>query len=69
MNFTYIGDSRTKEFHSLKRQKPQCNVKRITKKHQVLFFLGREAKEAGFDPCAFCCGSKRGGHWKSLDNK
>lgn len=58
--FTYIGDKRTKEFHSVKRQKPQCNVKRITKKHMILFMTGRDAKNDGYDACAHCAR-----HWKS----
>lgn len=56
----YVGDKRTKEFHSIKRQKPQCNVKRITSKHQVMFQRGRDAKDANFDACFFCAR-----HWKS----
>jgi hypothetical protein len=54
----YIGNPQTKEFHSIKRQKPDCNVKRIKK--AVAFKRGRDAVAAGYDACGHCAL-----HWKS----
>jgi len=56
----YIGDKKTKEFHSLKRQKPECNVKRITAANCIYFKRGSDAKAAKYDACAHCTR-----YWKS----
>jgi len=60
----YIGDKATKEFHSIKRQKPECNVKLITKENKVMFLRGRDAIKDGYDACGWCSA-----YWKSRDNK
>jgi hypothetical protein len=60
MKAIYLGDSQTKEFHSIKRQKPECNVKGILASNRVQFDRGKDAKAAGFDACAHCVR-----HWKS----
>ena len=54
----YVGNPKTKEFHSVKRQKPDCNVKLIKK--PVEFKRGRDAIAAGFDACGHCSR-----YWKS----
>jgi len=56
----YVGDKKTKEFHSIKRQKPECNVKRITAANRVEFKRGKDAVAAEFDACAHCSR-----YWKS----
>jgi hypothetical protein len=58
----YIGDSMTKEFHSIARQKPECNVDKI--KSPVYFTRGRDARAAGFDACGHCTR-----YWKSRRNR
>jgi hypothetical protein len=60
MKAIYLGDSQTKEFHSIKRQKPECNVKLITAKREVRFSRGKDAIAAGYDACAHCSR-----YWKS----
>lgn len=60
MAATYIGDKKTKEFHSIKRQKPECNVKRILVSNKVFFDRGKKAKNAGYDACGHCTV-----YWKS----
>lgn len=52
---------KNREFHSLRRHKPDCNVNDI--KVAVYSQTGRDLREAGFDPCAKCCR-----HWKSHEN-
>ena len=60
----YVANTHTKEFHSLKRHKPECNVLAIAAEHQQIFRTMKEAHDAGFDACAHCV--KR---YKSRDNK
>ncbi len=54
----YVGNPETKEFHSAKRHKPECNLKRI--RRPVEFSTGRAARKAGFDACGHCTR-----YWKS----
>lgn len=58
----YVGNPETKEFHSIRRQKPECNVKQI--KSPVYFKRGRDARDKGFDACGHCSV-----YWKSRDNQ
>lgn len=58
----YVGNTETKEFHSVRRQKPECNVKLI--KRPVYFGRGRDAIAEGLDACGHCTR-----YWKSRDNK
>lgn len=58
----YVGNLVTKEFHSLRRQQPDCNVKLI--ENPSYFARGREAINAGYDACGNC--SK---YWKSRRNR
>jgi len=60
----YVGNKSTKEFHSVKRHKPECNFDAITADNRVEFKRGRDAIGAGFDACAHCAK-----HWKSRDNR
>lgn len=60
MKAIYIANKNKKEFHSIKRAKPECNVDKITDEHKVLFQTGRKARAAGFDACAHC-----NRYWKS----
>lgn len=58
----YIGDPNTKEFHSVKRQKPECNAGKI--KSPVYFARGKDAVAKGYDACGHCSR-----YWKSLKNR
>jgi len=64
MKATYVANKSTREFHSIRRQKPECNVKEITEENRVEFKRGKDAVAAKFDACGHC--SK---YWKSRDNK
>ena len=54
----YLGNPQTKEFHSAKRHKPECNMRQI--KNPVEFSTGRAAKKQNYDACAHCTR-----YWKS----
>ncbi len=60
----YVGNKATKEFHSIKRQKPECNVGLIATPNRVEFKRGKDAVAAGLDACGHCSR-----YWKSRDNK
>lgn len=60
----YVGNNDTKEFHSVKRQTPECHVDLITAENRVEFQRGRDAIARGLDACAHCTR-----YWKSKDNK
>lgn len=48
----YRGNPETKEFHRILKIQPQCNADDI--KEPVDFKRGRDAKDAGYDACAYC---------------
>lgn len=52
-NPVYRGNIQSKEFHSIRRHKPQCNFDKI--KERVEFRTGRQARAAGYDACFYCC--------------
>jgi hypothetical protein len=60
--FRYIANTSTREFHSIRRQKPQCQVSEI--KDATYYKTGRAAIADSMDACSFCSV-----YWKSRDNK
>lgn len=60
MPFRYIGDKKSKKFHSLRNEKPACQVDEITQKRKILFPLGKDAIKDHYHPCSHCIN-----YWKS----
>lgn len=61
----YIGNPNTKEFHSIKKLKPECNVKDPAHHSLARFSTQKEAVAAGYDACGKRCVIRT----KSRDNK
>jgi hypothetical protein len=61
----YIGNPKTKEFHSLRRAKKECRLPEDTRKWPA-FKRGRDAQKLNFDACAHCVAAY--GYFKSREN-
>ena len=67
---TYVGNNATKEFHRWANPHPECNTYSI--KSHTFFFkgssksAGRNAVDAGFDPCGRCMKNSK---WQSRKNR
>ena len=55
--YRYLGNPRTKEFHSIARLKPECNISGDSKEQAKYkkFRTQQEAHDAGFDACGHRC--------------
>lgn len=52
--YTYIGNTRTLEFHDTGNTQPQCFLQKIAPKRRVYFRSIGDALEQGYDYCAYC---------------
>lgn len=53
----FMGNKSKKELHDLDNEKPLCHIDQILgEKHEIGFNFYYEAKNAGYDNCAYCLG-------------
>ncbi len=55
----FLGNSSTRELHSLAREKPGCQIAAMRSDHRVYFESEAEAQAMGYDFCAHCYGKSK----------
>lgn len=52
----WLGNTRTQEIHDTERENANCQLAEIAADRRFYFATEEDARERGYDPCAYCLG-------------
>jgi len=56
----FMGNKIKRELHDLENEKPLCQIDAILNaKHEIAFNFYYEARDTGYNNCAFCLGNSK----------